>query len=94
MLNERAAQANLIGNTVVCAGAIAYQGPFTGPYRAALNAQWMSKLKEVGLDAADEPTVGHVLGDPVSTALLVRQPPALYGNLAFLMRQPPSSYGR
>ena len=29
-------------------------------------AQWMSKLKEVGLDAADEPTVGHVLGDPVS----------------------------
>ena len=35
----RCLQANLIGNTVVCAGAIAYQGPFTGPYRAALNAQ-------------------------------------------------------
>ena len=33
-------QRNLIGNMVVCSGAIAYQGPFTAPYRARLNQVW------------------------------------------------------
>jgi len=58
-------QRNLVGNMVVCSGAIAYQGPFTASYRAKLNAAWVSKVKSLGMACADNPTVGNVLGDPV-----------------------------
>jgi len=59
---------------VVCSGAIAYQGPFTAPYRAKLNAAWVAKVKGLGIDCADNPTVGNVLGDPVTVSL----PSSLY----------------
>jgi len=59
-------QRNLIGNMVVCSGAIAYQGPFTAPYRAKLNQAWVAKVKGLGINCADNPTVGNILGDPVT----------------------------
>jgi dynein heavy chain len=59
-------QRNLVGNMVVCSGAIAYQGPFTAPYRSKLNKAWVAKVKGLGIACADNPTVGNVLGDPVT----------------------------
>jgi dynein heavy chain len=57
---------NLVGNMVVCSGAIAYQGPFTALYRARLNAAWVTKVKALNIKCADNPTVAKVLADPVA----------------------------
>ena len=59
-------QRNVVGNTIVCAGSIAYQGPFTAKYRNQLNTKWVTKVKELGIAAAEAPTVSAVLGDPVT----------------------------
>jgi len=59
-------QRNVVGNTIVCAGAIAYQGPFTSKFRGVLNERWVSKVKELGIAAEAAPTVAAVLGDPVT----------------------------
>lgn len=34
----------LIGDVTIAGGHIAYTGPFTPPYRASLNAEWLQKL--------------------------------------------------
>ena len=60
-----AGQRNVVGNTIVCAGAIAYQGPFTARFRNSLNSRWVGVVKDLNINAADLPTVGNVLGDPV-----------------------------
>ena len=57
---------NLVGNMVVCSGAIAYQGPFTAAYRARLNEAWVSQVKGLGIKSGDNPTVAKVLADPVA----------------------------
>jgi dynein heavy chain, axonemal len=63
-------QRNVVGNTIVCAGAIAYEGPFTAKYRNALNSQWISKVKELDVLVEETPAVGTpvtaILGDPVT----------------------------
>jgi len=56
---------NLVGNMVVCSGAIAYQGPFTRLPRR-LNAAWVTKVKALNIKCADNPTVAKVLSDPVA----------------------------
>lgn len=63
-LNE--GQKNVVGNTLVCAGAIAYQGPFTAKYRNQLNDKWVTTVKGLHLPSGDTPTVGVILGDPVT----------------------------
>ena len=37
---------HVVGDVAVAAGAIAYTGPFTSPYRKKLNAEWVEKLIE------------------------------------------------
>jgi dynein heavy chain len=37
----------LIGDVTIAAGHIAYTGPFTPPYRAALNNEWLQKLTDL-----------------------------------------------
>jgi len=59
-------QTQLVGNMIVCAGAIAYQGPFTAAFRSDLNHKWVEKVKSLGIDSLDNPTVGGVLADPVT----------------------------
>ena len=59
-------QRNVVGNTIVCAGSIAYQGPFTAKFRNILNGRWVTKVKELGIAAEAAPTVAAVLGDPVT----------------------------
>ena len=58
---------NVVGNTIVCAGAIAYQGPFTAKFRNDLNEKWVGTVKALDIKSADLPTVGNVLADPVQT---------------------------
>lgn len=37
----------VIGDVTIAAGHIAYTGPFTPPYRASLNHEWLDKLIEL-----------------------------------------------
>jgi hypothetical protein len=37
----------VIGDVTIAGGHIAYTGPFTPPYRASLNAEWLQKLVEL-----------------------------------------------
>ena len=57
-------QRNLVGNMVICSGAIAYQVPFTAAYRTKLNATWVQKVKGGTVLIDDAPTV-QLLSDPV-----------------------------
>ena len=66
MQTLRDSMTNLVGNMVVCSGAIAYQGPFTAAYRARLNQSWVTKVKALNIKCADNPTVAKVLSDPVA----------------------------
>ena len=66
MQTLRDSMTNLVGNMVVCSGAIAYQGPFTAAYRARLNESWVAKVKALNIKCADNPTVAKVLSDPVA----------------------------
>ena len=62
-LNE--SQTNLIGNMIVCSGAIAYQGPFTGAFRQRLTTARVAKVKGLGIASDPNLTVQAVLGDLV-----------------------------
>eukprot|EP00304_Pavlova_gyrans_P012708 CAMPEP_0206041750 /NCGR_PEP_ID=MMETSP1466-20131121/6142_1 /ASSEMBLY_ACC=CAM_ASM_001126 /TAXON_ID=44452 /ORGANISM="Pavlova gyrans, Strain CCMP608" /LENGTH=4121 /DNA_ID=CAMNT_0053416453 /DNA_START=38 /DNA_END=12403 /DNA_ORIENTATION=- len=59
-------QKNLIGNMVLCSGAIAYQGPFTANYRSELSAGWAKQARDVNIPCEDNFSVTGVLGDPVT----------------------------
>ncbi|XP_069062696.1 dynein axonemal heavy chain 1 [Pleurodeles waltl] len=56
---------NIAGDVLLCAGFVAYLGPFTGQYRSALCEDWMKTLKEHGVPCTEDPTLISTLGDPV-----------------------------
>ncbi|KAM8930485.1 dynein axonemal heavy chain 1 isoform 1-T1 [Pelodytes ibericus] len=56
---------NVTGDLLLCAGFLAYLGPFTGPYRMSLFDQWTKKLKELKVPCTQEPSLIGTLGDPV-----------------------------
>ncbi|KAM4652007.1 dynein axonemal heavy chain 1 [Discoglossus pictus] len=56
---------NVTGDLLLCAGFLAYLGPFTGPYRTALFDQWTVRLRELGVPCTQEPSLIGTLGDPV-----------------------------
>ncbi|XP_063282706.1 dynein axonemal heavy chain 1 [Pelobates fuscus] len=56
---------NVTGDLLLCAGFLAYLGPFTGSYRTALFVQWTKKMKELKVPCTDEPSLIGTLGDPV-----------------------------
>ena len=58
---------NVTGDVVVAAGAIAYAGPFTPAFRAALLAQWRERLRELGVPFTPGTTLIRTLEDPVQT---------------------------
>ena len=63
VLNEQTK--NVMGDVLVCAGAISYLGPFTAPYRAALTNDWLAQLKKVGIAYTPECSLAKILADPV-----------------------------
>ncbi|KAM4722817.1 dynein axonemal heavy chain 1 [Rhinophrynus dorsalis] len=65
VLNLENLLVNVTGDLLLCAGFLAYLGPFTGYYRAALFDQWTKKLKELEVPCTQEPHLIATLGDPV-----------------------------
>uniref|UniRef100_A0A665VDW5 Dynein axonemal heavy chain 1 n=1 Tax=Echeneis naucrates TaxID=173247 RepID=A0A665VDW5_ECHNA len=56
---------NVAGDVLLSAGYVAYLGPFTGEYRAAMAEEWLHCFKELGVPHTDEPNLINTLGDPV-----------------------------
>ncbi|XP_075430348.1 dynein axonemal heavy chain 1 isoform X2 [Ascaphus truei] len=65
VLNLESLLVNLTGDLLLCAGFLAYLGPFTGQYRLALYDQWTKRLQQLGVPCTDEPSLIGTLGDPV-----------------------------
>jgi dynein heavy chain len=55
----------LLGNVFIAGATISYLGPFTGPFRAELVQQWLSKANELEIPHSEAYTFENVLGDPV-----------------------------
>ncbi|XP_038005283.1 dynein heavy chain 1, axonemal [Motacilla alba alba] len=56
---------NSSGDVLVAAGFVAYLGPFTGDYRAALSAEWMEELAKNNIPHSEDASLINTLGDPV-----------------------------
>merc|ERR1711871_1310015 len=56
---------NLVGDTLVAAGTIAYAGAFTPLFRKALVEDWQSRLSELKLPATEGCNHASVMGNPV-----------------------------
>ncbi|XP_047438259.1 dynein axonemal heavy chain 1 [Mugil cephalus] len=56
---------NVAGDVLLSAGYVAYLGPFTGEYRAAMADEWMHCFKELSVPHTDEPNLINTLGNPV-----------------------------
>ncbi|NWV36400.1 DYH1 protein, partial [Grantiella picta] len=56
---------NSSGDVLVAAGFVAYLGPFTADYRAALSEEWMRELSENNIPHCKEASLISTLGDPV-----------------------------
>ncbi|NXM42418.1 DYH1 protein, partial [Gymnorhina tibicen] len=56
---------NSSGDVLVAAGFVAYLGPFTGDYRAALCKEWMKELAENYIPHSWDASLVNTLGDPV-----------------------------
>ncbi|XP_029005758.1 dynein axonemal heavy chain 1 [Betta splendens] len=56
---------NVSGDVFLSAGYVAYLGPFTGEYRAAMAEECMHYLKELCVPHTKEPNLINTLGDPV-----------------------------
>eukprot|EP01135_Chromosphaera_perkinsii_P003004 Nk52_evm26s232 gene=Nk52_evmTU26s232 len=55
----------IVGDVVVGAGGIAYLGPFTAEYRAALIQIWSERLEHYNVPHSEKIDITAVLGDPV-----------------------------
>ncbi|NXU12627.1 DYH1 protein, partial [Pardalotus punctatus] len=56
---------NSSGDVLVAAGFVAYLGPFTAAYRAALSKEWVRELSEKSIPHTEEASLISTLGDPV-----------------------------
>ncbi|KAI1890876.1 hypothetical protein AGOR_G00158120 [Albula goreensis] len=56
---------NVSGDVLLSAGYVAYLGPFTGEYRAAMANEWLQRFKELHVPHTDEPDLISTLGDKV-----------------------------
>ncbi|XP_077133083.1 dynein axonemal heavy chain 1 isoform X2 [Ranitomeya variabilis] len=65
VLNLEKLLVNVTGDLLLCAGFLAYLGPFTGQYRTTLFEQWTKKLRDLEVPCTQEPSLIVTLGDPV-----------------------------
>ncbi|XP_028430624.1 dynein heavy chain 1, axonemal isoform X1 [Perca flavescens] len=56
---------NVAGDVLLCAGYVAYLGPFTGKYRTAMAEEWLHCFKELSVPHTDKPNLINTLGDRV-----------------------------
>ncbi|XP_032892704.1 dynein heavy chain 1, axonemal [Amblyraja radiata] len=57
---------NVAGDVLISGGFVAYLGPFTGEYRAAMNDEWLHKLLTLGVPHTKECSLTSTLGEPVN----------------------------
>lgn len=55
----------LIGDCLIAAGGVAYNGPFTSEYRGALEEEWRKKVESLNIIHSKGAKMGDVLGDEV-----------------------------
>ncbi len=55
----------LFGDVFIAVGAISYNGPFTGVYRAELVDKWRAELREKGVPCSEGASIVRTLGDPM-----------------------------
>jgi len=60
------AMVNLVGNIILCAGSLAYLGPFTSEYRKELGMEWVSACKEKNIPVDEMFSLSNNLGSPVT----------------------------
>ena len=56
---------DLIGDAFLSCAAISYYGPFTGPFRERLVADWMERCRSGGIPASERYSLVATLGSPV-----------------------------
>jgi len=56
---------SVTGNILVCAGIIAYLGPYTGEYRQECTSVWIKMLKDAKISCSDNFSLERVLGEAV-----------------------------
>ena len=56
---------NVVGDVVVSAGTVAYLGPFTSEYRAALTSTWREDLKALNVPHTEGADLVSTLSDPL-----------------------------
>lgn len=56
---------NVVGDMVVAAGSIAYQGPFTAEFRSDLSSRWRATLTRLSVPHTDMTDLVSSLSDPV-----------------------------
>ncbi|KAJ8395762.1 hypothetical protein AAFF_G00029990 [Aldrovandia affinis] len=56
---------NVSGDVLLSAGYVAYLGPFTGEYRAAMAKDWLQRFKELNVPHTEDPDLISTLGDKV-----------------------------
>ena len=56
---------NLIGDCIIAASSIAYNGPFTYEYRVRLEKQWLVKIKELDIVCSPDATMKGKLEDKI-----------------------------
>ena len=57
---------NLVGNIILCAGMLAYLGPFTSEYRKEISEQWVVACKAKNIPVDEEFSLTDILGSPVT----------------------------
>ncbi|KAG7256268.1 hypothetical protein CRUP_029318, partial [Coryphaenoides rupestris] len=56
---------NVAGDVLLSAAYVAYLGPFTGEYRAAMAEEWLRGFRELSVPHTQEPDLVSTLGDPI-----------------------------
>jgi len=64
--NLGVAMVNLVGNIMLCAGSLAYLGPFTSEYRKQMGTVWVEKCREKNIPVDDQFEMERILGNPVT----------------------------
>ena len=60
------ARVNLVGNIILCAGALAYLGPFTSEYRKDIGEEWVDVCKAKNIPVDELFSLENILGSPVT----------------------------
>jgi dynein heavy chain, axonemal len=60
---------NVVGDVAIAASSIAYMGPFTPVYRAALLAEWTARLQQEGVPHTEGTNLIKTLQDPVKVSV-------------------------